>query len=57
MRIVFQTKANASGKAGGPSDSLTIRSDGVIIIHKMPTSDAGLPAGALWNDGGFVKIV
>lgn len=57
MRIVFQTKANSIGKAGGPSDSLTITSDGVLILHKMPTSSVGLPTGAVWSDSGTLKIV
>jgi hypothetical protein len=57
MRIVFQTKPNASGISGGPTDRLTIKNDGIIIIHSIPTSSTGLPTGALWNDGGFVKIV
>lgn len=28
-----------------------------LAIANMPTSSAGLPAGALWSDGGTIKIV
>ena len=30
---------------------------GVPIFRNMPTSAAGLPSGALWNNGGVVNIV
>jgi len=30
---------------------------GNIVFGNLPTSSAGLPTGALWNDGGTVKIV
>jgi len=57
MRIVFQTKLNSSGIAGGPTDRLTITNSGVIIIHNMPTSSVGLSTGSLWNNSGVVNIV
>lgn len=28
-----------------------------LSIKSIPTSSAGLPAGSVWNDGGFLKIV
>ena len=28
-----------------------------LSIMSIPTSSAGLPAGSVWNDGGFLKIV
>jgi len=28
-----------------------------IVLTNLPTASAGLPAGALWNSGGFLKIV
>jgi hypothetical protein len=34
-----------------------VQDDGVIICANMPTSSAGLPAGALWSDSGTIKIV
>jgi hypothetical protein len=29
----------------------------LVVLQNLPTSSAGLPAGALWNSGGFLKIV
>jgi hypothetical protein len=29
----------------------------LVVLSNIPTSSAGLPAGALWNSGGFLKIV
>ena len=29
----------------------------LIVMSNLPTSSVGLPAGALWNSGGFVKVV
>lgn len=29
---------------------------GTVIVATLPTSAAGLPSGALWNDGGTVKV-
>lgn len=40
-----------SAGAGGPTGD-----DGNIIIPSLPTSSAGLPAGAIWNDSGTLKI-
>ena len=31
--------------------------NGKIVFGNLPTSSAGLPTGALWNDAGTVKIV
>lgn len=28
-----------------------------VTITDLPTSSTGLPSGALYNDGGFVKVV
>lgn len=30
---------------------------GTVVVPTLPKSAAGLPSGALWNDGGTVKIV
>jgi nitrous oxidase accessory protein NosD len=51
-RLIFQTRSSAGG---APQTRLTINSDG-RIIPVLPTSSAGLPSGALWNDGGTVKV-
>jgi hypothetical protein len=39
------------------SNALQVRDDRVIIMVGMPTSSAGLPSGAIWNDSGTIKIV
>lgn len=39
------------------TDSLEIRDDNVIIMANLPTSSAGLPTGALWNNSGVINIV
>jgi hypothetical protein len=31
--------------------------DGVVIFSNLPTVSAGLPTGAVWNSGGFLRIV
>lgn len=42
----------------GTLDQERMRIDGSgRIIMQLPTSSAGLPSGALWNDSGTVKIV
>lgn len=37
--------------------NLLVGPGGNVIITVLPTSPAGLPSGALWNDSGTVKIV
>jgi hypothetical protein len=39
------------------SQNLGVRDDGVIIMANLPTSSAGLPTGALWNNSGVINIV
>jgi len=34
-----------------------VRNDHNVVIPLMPTSSAGLPSGALWNNLGLVNIV
>ena len=41
----------------GQNNALQVRDDRVIICAGMPTSSSGLPSGALWSDGGTIKIV
>jgi hypothetical protein len=49
---VFLTSGTASGTRG----SITL--DGLhVLIPNLPTSSAGLPSGALWNNSGTVKVV
>jgi hypothetical protein len=49
LALLIQNSASA--------ESFKVRDDGVIICASMPTSSAGLPSGALWSDGGTIKIV
>ena len=41
----------------GGTQNLGVRDDGVIIMPNLPTSSAGLPTGALWNNSGVINIV
>lgn len=43
---------NSSG-----TDALEVRDDSIIIMANLPTSSAGLPTGALWNNSGVINIV
>lgn len=45
-----------AGSSGGDEEPLEIRPQ-VIVLPNLPTSSAGLPSGALWNDGGILKVV
>lgn len=40
---------------GSTSEKVRIKSDGGVIMNSLPTSNPGV-SGALWNDGGTVKI-
>lgn len=44
-----------AGSSGGDEEPLEIRPQ-VIVLPNLPTSSAGLPSGALWNDGGTLKV-
>ncbi len=39
------------------SPLLYVRNDGVILANNLPTSSAGLPSGAIWNNSGVLNIV
>lgn len=39
----------------GANKNVTLNSE-VIKMPELPTSDAGLPSGAIWNDNGTLKI-
>ena len=41
----------------GGTANFEVRDDGVIIMASLPTSSAGLPTGALWNNSGVLNIV
>lgn len=51
-----QTPTNAmlGDMAYQSSKGLTVET---LRVTKLPTSSAGLPSGALWNDAGTVKVV
>jgi len=60
--FVIGTEKGASGGSARPlgfavdgTTKLTITAAG-YIIPVLPTSAAGLPTGALWNDSGTVKV-
>jgi hypothetical protein len=36
--------------------AIEVLNDLVVVMPNLPTSNAGLPSGALWNDGGTVKV-
>lgn len=40
----------------GGNNALQIRDDRVIIMAGLPTSSAGLPTGALWNNLGVLSV-
>lgn len=50
--LVFETR---SSSGSSPVIHMTINSDG-RIIPVLPTSAAGLPSGALWNNAGIVSV-
>ncbi len=52
--IVRSFWANAQG--GDRNDAIFVE-NGLIVSPNMPTSSAGLPTGALWNNGGVINIV
>jgi hypothetical protein len=56
--FVFQTAP--AGTTGSTQNSyvtqLEITDDGNIIMPNLPTSSAGLPTGALWNNSGAINI-
>jgi len=47
--LLIQNSASAT--------ALQVRDDRVVIMPGLPTSAAGLPAGALWNNAGVLNIV
>lgn len=56
--LIFQTAA--AGTTGSTLNALTthleITDDGNVIMANLPTSSAGLPTGALWNNSGVLNI-
>lgn len=56
---VDATSSNYSLKItdSATNNLLSIRNDGVVIANNLPTSAAGLPAGAIWRNGNVLNIV
>jgi len=50
--LVFYT--NASGTV---TERMRIKGDGTVIINNIPTSSTNLTSGAIYSDGGTLKIV
>ncbi len=44
-------------QGGGAGDRMKIDNDGNVIIPSIPTSANALPTGAIYSDGGTLKIV
>lgn len=59
--VVTRSIGLAAGVGTALADELNLFSDGNVLIVRdptgWPTSDAGLPAGAVWYNGGPVGIV
>ena len=59
IKGAFATSATSSllieNSAG--TAAMRVRDDLVIILPNLPTSSAGLPTSAIWNDAGTLKIV
>jgi hypothetical protein len=41
----------------GGTTKIELDTSGNIILSGVPTSSAGLPSGAIWSDGGTLKII
>jgi len=57
--LVFRTaEAGASGSSlNALTTHMEITDDGYIVFPTLPTSSAGLPAGAIWSNAGVITIV
>jgi hypothetical protein len=53
------TSSNYSLKVDNSASSplFYVRNDGVILANNLPTSSAGLPSGAIWNNSGVLNII
>lgn len=58
-QIAFYDPGGKAGFIGydHATDDLTISTTDNLILVGLPTSSAGLPTGAVWNDSGTLKIV
>jgi hypothetical protein len=70
-QFLIQGTVNQTGGANGITRGLYVNATltsaadfraieterGNVVFKNLPTSSAGLPSGAIWNDGGTLKIV
>ena len=45
-----------NSKIVGPVETTTLKTTSTVTMSNLPTSDAGLAVGQLWNDSGTVKV-
>jgi len=59
VRGIDATSSNFALKVENstPTNLFSVRNDGVVIANNLPTSAAGLPAGAIWRNGNVLNIV
>lgn len=55
--VLAALDGNALELSTGGATHLRIGDDGVILLPTIPTSSNGLPSGALWRDGGNLRII
>lgn len=55
--IANSINLNAGSSTGAGNVNITPKAvGGHLILNNLPTSSAGLPAGAVWNNGGVLNI-
>lgn len=57
--LTIQARSSAASttlKLQGDNVTLTPASGGFLTIQNLPTSSAGLPSGAIWNNAGVLSI-
>jgi hypothetical protein len=57
IQSIIYTGAAPPAPAWAPAPLAINTLGGNVILPALPTSPAGLPAGALWNNGGVLNIV
>lgn len=58
LNVANSININAGSSTGAGSVNITPKAvGGYLILNNLPTSSAGLPAGAVWKNGGVLNIV
>jgi len=57
LNVAGNININASASTGNGNIIITPKATGHLTINNLPTSSAGLPAGAIWNNGGVLNVV